>query len=187
MARSPALLVPNHADVQSRLAYVSCVGKLEAVKSSDYCDYIRPPIDRYGTLQFGSFDEIRDVGYYHGKTYFAGLKRAGLLRQFLGPVPTPFSETSFFSLPGSIRRNSLEHGALMSSPLQAQSNFGQLAEAVCSVRRRPRSRSSVARALESQPIKQKEEIVVAGGGDCGDENLITDEEDDTESGFLSQI
>ncbi len=27
---------------------------------------------RYGTLQFSSFDEIRDVGYYHGKTYFSG-------------------------------------------------------------------------------------------------------------------
>lgn len=67
------MVVPNHADVQTRLAYVSCVGKLETVKSADYCDYIRPPIDRYGTLQFGSFDEIRDVGYYHGKTYFSGI------------------------------------------------------------------------------------------------------------------
>ncbi len=28
---------------------------------------------RYGTLQFSSFDEIRDVGYYHGKTYFSGM------------------------------------------------------------------------------------------------------------------
>ncbi len=43
---SSSLNVPNHADVQTRLAYVSCVGKLEAVKASDYCDYIRPPIDR---------------------------------------------------------------------------------------------------------------------------------------------
>ncbi len=43
---SQAMVVPNHADVQTRLAYVSCVGKLETVKSADYCDYIRPPIDR---------------------------------------------------------------------------------------------------------------------------------------------
>ena len=42
-----------------RLAYVSCVRQLEEVKSSDYCEYIRPPIDRYRTLQFGSFDEIK--------------------------------------------------------------------------------------------------------------------------------
>ena len=27
----------------------------------------RPPIDKYGTLQFDAFDEIRDVGYYHGQ------------------------------------------------------------------------------------------------------------------------
>ena len=39
----------------------------------------RPPIDKYGTLQFDSFDEIREVGYYHGRTYFAGLRKAGQL------------------------------------------------------------------------------------------------------------
>lgn len=71
--------VPNLPDIQSRLAYVSCVRQLEEVKKSDYCEYIRPPIDKYKTLQFGSFNEIKDVGYNHGKTYFAGLKRAGLL------------------------------------------------------------------------------------------------------------
>lgn len=32
--------------------------QLEEVKRSDYCEYIRPPIDKYKTLQFGSFDEI---------------------------------------------------------------------------------------------------------------------------------
>lgn len=42
------------------------------MKNSDYCQYIRPPIDKYRTLQFGSFDEIREVGYQHGKTYFQG-------------------------------------------------------------------------------------------------------------------
>ena len=45
-------------EIQSRLAYVSCIRQLELVKNSDYCEYIRPPIDKYGTLQFGSFDEI---------------------------------------------------------------------------------------------------------------------------------
>ena len=44
--------VPNQAEVQLRLAYVSCVDKLEAVKNSGYCEYIRPPIEKYGTLQF---------------------------------------------------------------------------------------------------------------------------------------
>nr|CAD7412534.1 unnamed protein product [Timema cristinae] len=80
--------VPNLPDIQSRLAYVSCVRQLEEVKSSDYCEYIRPPIDKYRTLQFGSFDEIKDVGYTHGKTYFAGLQKAGALPLFKMAVET---------------------------------------------------------------------------------------------------
>ncbi|KFR15835.1 Patatin-like phospholipase domain-containing protein 7, partial [Opisthocomus hoazin] len=50
--------VLNMAEIQTRLAYVCCVRQLEMVKNSDYCEYIRPPIDRYGTLDFGKFDEI---------------------------------------------------------------------------------------------------------------------------------
>jgi lysophospholipid hydrolase len=46
------------AEIQSRLAYVSCVRQLDHVKNCDYCEYIRPPIDKYATLQFGRFDEI---------------------------------------------------------------------------------------------------------------------------------
>jgi len=46
------------AEIQTRLAYVCCVRQLELVKESEYCEYIRPPIDRYGTLDFGKFDEI---------------------------------------------------------------------------------------------------------------------------------
>lgn len=46
------------AEIQSRLAYVSCVRQLEVVKKSAYCEYIRPPIDRFKTMDFGKFDEI---------------------------------------------------------------------------------------------------------------------------------
>ena len=35
------------AEIQSRLAYVSCVRQLAEVKESSYCEYIRPPIDRF--------------------------------------------------------------------------------------------------------------------------------------------
>jgi hypothetical protein len=49
----------------------------QEVKKSDYCEYIRPPIDLYKTLQFGSFDEIREVGYRHGAAYFEGQRRGG--------------------------------------------------------------------------------------------------------------
>lgn len=66
--------VPGLSDIQSRLAYVSCVRQLELVKQSDYCNYIRPPIDRFKTMQFGSFDEIFDVGYNHGSALFNKMK-----------------------------------------------------------------------------------------------------------------
>lgn len=46
------------AEIQTRLAYVCCVRQLELVKDCEYCEYIRPPIDHYGTLDFGSFDQI---------------------------------------------------------------------------------------------------------------------------------
>lgn len=74
--------VPNLPDIQSRLAYVSCVRQLEEVKNSDYCEYIRPPIDRYKTLAFGSFDEIKDVGYVHGRNYFDAMEKSGRLDRF---------------------------------------------------------------------------------------------------------
>lgn len=51
--------IPELSEIQTRLAYVSCQRQLEIVKNSNYCEYLRPPIDRYRTLQFGSFDEIR--------------------------------------------------------------------------------------------------------------------------------
>ena len=36
-----------------------CTRQLEELKVSDYCEYIRPPIDRFQTLQFKDFDEIK--------------------------------------------------------------------------------------------------------------------------------
>jgi lysophospholipid hydrolase len=53
------IAVNGLSEVQTRLAYVSCQRQLEIVKNSNYCEYLRPPIDRYRTLQFGLFDEIR--------------------------------------------------------------------------------------------------------------------------------
>ncbi|XP_053180826.1 patatin-like phospholipase domain-containing protein 7 [Scomber japonicus] len=71
--------VLNMAEIQTRLAYVCCVRQLELVKDSEYCEYIRPPIDRYGTLEFGKFDEIAEVGYQHGKTLFDVWQRSGVV------------------------------------------------------------------------------------------------------------
>ncbi|CAI8055933.1 Patatin-like phospholipase domain-containing protein 7 [Geodia barretti] len=38
--------IPNLTEIQSRLAYVSCMRQLEAVKADGSCEYIRPPIDK---------------------------------------------------------------------------------------------------------------------------------------------
>ena len=61
------------AEIQTRLAYVCCVRQLELVKESEYCEYIRPPIDHYGTLEFGKFDEIAvsfpSVYHYHSPCF----------------------------------------------------------------------------------------------------------------------
>ncbi|KAM4720571.1 patatin-like phospholipase domain-containing protein 7a [Anableps anableps] len=75
--------VLNMAEIQTRLAYVCCVRHLESVKSSDYCEYIRPPIDRYRTLEFGKFDEIAEVGYQHGKTVFDVWRRSGVVENMM--------------------------------------------------------------------------------------------------------
>ncbi|XP_026787188.1 patatin-like phospholipase domain-containing protein 7 [Pangasianodon hypophthalmus] len=75
--------VLNMAEIQTRLAYVCCVRQLELVKDSEYCEYIRPAIDRYGTLEFGKFDEIADVGYQHGKTVFDVWCRSGVVEKML--------------------------------------------------------------------------------------------------------
>ncbi|XP_076005517.1 patatin-like phospholipase domain-containing protein 7 [Genypterus blacodes] len=75
--------VLNMAEIQTRLAYVCCVRQLELVRDSEYCEYIRPPIDRYGTLEFGKFDEITDVGYQHGTTLFDVWKRSGVMDSML--------------------------------------------------------------------------------------------------------
>lgn len=74
--------VPNLPDIQSRLAYVSCVRQLEEVKNSDYCEYIRPPIDQYKTLAFSMFDEIKEVGYNHGKQHLETMAKNGRLARF---------------------------------------------------------------------------------------------------------
>ncbi|KAM5330712.1 patatin-like phospholipase domain-containing protein 7 isoform 3-T3 [Glossophaga mutica] len=75
--------VLNMAEIQSRLAYVCCVRQLELVRGSDYCEYLRPPIDSYGTLDFGKFSEICEVGYQHGRTVFGIWARSGVLEKML--------------------------------------------------------------------------------------------------------
>ena len=43
------------------------------------CLYMRPPIDDYGTLDFGKFDEIYQIGYKYGQEMIQKLKHDGKL------------------------------------------------------------------------------------------------------------
>ncbi|KAJ9137298.1 Lysophospholipase NTE1 [Pleurostoma richardsiae] len=70
---------PTLAEIQARLAYVSSVDALERAKNTPGCIYMRPPIDEYGTLDFGKFDEITQVGYKFGQEFLQQLREKGVL------------------------------------------------------------------------------------------------------------
>jgi lysophospholipid hydrolase len=70
---------PTLAEIQGRLAYVSSVDALERAKTMAGCIYMRPPIDAYGTLDFGKFDEIYQVGYAFGQEFLQKMRDQGAL------------------------------------------------------------------------------------------------------------
>ncbi|KAL1998658.1 hypothetical protein VTN02DRAFT_5796 [Thermoascus thermophilus] len=78
---------PTLSEIQARLAYVSSIDNLERAKTTPGCLYMRPPIDRYATLDFGKFDEIYQVGYAYGKQFLERLRNEGTL-----PVPEETEE-----------------------------------------------------------------------------------------------
>lgn len=86
------------------------------MKNSDYCEYLRPPIDKYKTLAFGSFDEIKEVGYAYGKEHFDKLAKSGGLSRF--------NKWSQHKTPEDSEK---------SSPELSQYTFVDLAQIVCKV------------------------------------------------------
>lgn len=209
MPFSKPINVPSQEEIQSRLAYVSCVDKLENVKMAGYCEYIRPPIDKYGTMQFGAFDEIKEVGYRHGETFFRGLKKAGLnqMKLFYWWNPAKINQQHAY-LPGVLRRGSLSGSTsnLLGSSLESDpsgtsplnvpthlpferfeptSQLSDLAKMVYSVQRPVSKRGLDSDETDDEEDEDEEEDVNLTDEDS--ENLISDEEDDNESGFLSQI
>jgi predicted acylesterase/phospholipase RssA/CRP-like cAMP-binding protein len=78
---------PTLSDIQARLAYVSSIDNLERAKNMPGCLYMRPPIDPYGTLDFGKFDEIYQVGYTYGREFLDRLRNEGSL-----PIPEETEE-----------------------------------------------------------------------------------------------
>ncbi|RKP07568.1 hypothetical protein THASP1DRAFT_10655, partial [Thamnocephalis sphaerospora] len=71
--------IPSLADIQQRLAYVSSVKQLEEAKVTPGCLYVRPPVEGFGTLEFGNFDTIQAVGYEYGRECLRKWRKQGLL------------------------------------------------------------------------------------------------------------
>lgn len=80
-------VIPSLADIQSRLAYVSCYTQLEEVKNMDGCIYLRPPVGHFGTIDFGRFDEIYEAGYKYGQQVVKEWESQGKLRKFVQDTP----------------------------------------------------------------------------------------------------
>lgn len=76
---SPYPNPPTLAEIQARLAYVSSVDALERAKKLPGCLYMRPPIEAYGTLDFGKFEEIYKVGYEFGKQFLKEAEEKGMI------------------------------------------------------------------------------------------------------------
>lgn len=149
--------VPNLPEIQQRLAYVSCVGKLEEVKRADYCTYIRPPIDQFQTLQFKSFDAICDVGYNHGKVLFS--------------VMSLQNQKSLHSYLQIERQNVYQQQGMPA----CKPSFVDLAEKVCRVEAPIRSYSMLSDNTDASEDEDgldyyyHSEPEIAGSNDTGDE------------------
>lgn len=69
--------VPSIADIQSRLAYVSSVAKLEEAKVTDGTLYLKLPVQQWGTLEFGKYNDIFQTGYNVGREVVGRWRKAG--------------------------------------------------------------------------------------------------------------
>ncbi|KAG0055666.1 phosphatidylcholine and lysophosphatidylcholine phospholipase [Gryganskiella cystojenkinii] len=94
--------IPNLADLQSRLAYVSSVKQLEAAKATPGMFYFKPPVQEFGTLEFGRFLEICEVGYEYGKEMLKQWNKEGRLGNLMSENESAKSRRG-----KRIRRNSI--------------------------------------------------------------------------------
>ncbi|OAD80146.1 hypothetical protein PHYBLDRAFT_96014, partial [Phycomyces blakesleeanus NRRL 1555(-)] len=69
--------IPSIADIQSRLAYVSSVSKLEEAKMIDGTLYVKLPVQRWGTLEFNKFTDVMQTGYDVGREVVGRWRKAG--------------------------------------------------------------------------------------------------------------
>ncbi|KAH7693267.1 Patatin/Phospholipase A2-related [Aphelenchoides avenae] len=101
-------------EIQSRLAFVSCVRQLEMVKKAPYCHYLRPPIEHFKTLDFAKFDFICNLGYQYGAETFAEMiKNNANIKAVMNP--------------DKLRRLVRAHSRRVENPRSLHSSFTDLA------------------------------------------------------------
>ncbi len=86
--------VPSLADIQSRLAYVSCVEHISKIKEtaldpSSGIFYLRPPVQPFATLEFDKFDRIFQVGESYAQNTINFWQQDGTLAKLKGVVWCP--------------------------------------------------------------------------------------------------
>ncbi|KAJ3090881.1 phosphatidylcholine and lysophosphatidylcholine phospholipase [Quaeritorhiza haematococci] len=81
---NPLNNIPQMADIQSRLAYVSSVKQLEDAKAIEGCLYMHPQVSQFGTLEFGQFKKIYEAGYVCGKEMVERWREDGTLAKRFG-------------------------------------------------------------------------------------------------------
>jgi lysophospholipid hydrolase len=76
--------IPQLAEIQSKLAYVSCVNQMEEAKSVEGVLYLRPPVMEFGTLEFGSYDKIYLAGYNYAMEVIEEWEANGVMETSFG-------------------------------------------------------------------------------------------------------
>ncbi|EPT03439.1 hypothetical protein FOMPIDRAFT_1035433 [Fomitopsis schrenkii] len=101
---SNARSIPAITELQGRLAYVSSVKTLEDAKVAPGCLYMGMPVQEFGTLQFGKFEEIQEKGYRAAMDFLEKWNEEGRL-------PSAYVGEARASMAGkrgkSARRNSI--------------------------------------------------------------------------------
>ena len=77
--------LPNIAEIQSRLAFVSSVERLNEALLIPGCLYLDPPVKGFATLDFSKFNDIFDIGYVFGKQKVKEWRQDGTLEKLIGP------------------------------------------------------------------------------------------------------
>jgi len=81
--------IPSIPDIQSRLMYTTSNQRLEDAKADEACLFLRMPVEGYGTLEFGKYNELLDLGYRVAVERLAQWQSAGRLPKHPDKAPAP--------------------------------------------------------------------------------------------------